>query len=51
MSDAAKLRITLLELDPAPWRDVDVPLSMTFKGLHDTIQGFVKLTGFNTKSQ
>jgi len=37
-TDAARLRITLLDLDPAPWREVDVPLSMTFKGLHDTIQ-------------
>ncbi len=36
--DAARLRITLLDLDPAPWREVDVPLSMTFKGLHDAIQ-------------
>jgi len=36
--DAARLRITLLDIDPAPWREVDVPLSMTFKGLHDTIQ-------------
>ena len=36
--DAARLRITLLDLDPAPWREVEVPLSMTFKGLHDTIQ-------------
>ncbi len=38
MIDAAKLRITLQGLDPAPWREVEVPLSMTFKGLHDTIQ-------------
>ena len=38
VADAAKLRITLLDLDPAPWREVDVPLSMTFKRLHDTIQ-------------
>ncbi|MFQ5621928.1 MAG: plasmid pRiA4b ORF-3 family protein [Paracoccaceae bacterium] len=38
MTDAARLRITLLYLDPAPWREVEVPLSMTFKGLHDTIQ-------------
>jgi len=37
-ADAARLRITLLDLDPAPWREVEVPLSMTFKGLHDTIQ-------------
>ena len=36
--DAARLRITLHDLDPAPWRTVEVPLSMTFKGLHDTIQ-------------
>lgn len=36
--DAARLRITLLDLDPAPWREVDIPLSMTFRGLHDTIQ-------------
>lgn len=36
--DAARLRITLLDLDPAPWREVEVPLSMSFKGLHDTIQ-------------
>ena len=36
--DAARLRITLHDLDPAPWRMVEVPLSMTFKGLHDTIQ-------------
>lgn len=38
MTDAARLRITLLDLDPAPWREVEVPLSMTFKGLHETIQ-------------
>lgn len=38
MADAAKLRITLLNLDPAPWREVEVPLDMSFKGLHDTIQ-------------
>ncbi|MBT3070673.1 plasmid pRiA4b ORF-3 family protein [Rhodomicrobium sp. Az07] len=36
--DSARLKITLLDLDPAPWREVEVPLSMTFKGLHDTIQ-------------
>ena len=36
--DAARLRITLHDLDPAPWRMVDVPLSMTFKALHNTIQ-------------
>ena len=36
--DAARLRITLLDIDPAPWREVEVPLSMTFKSLHNTIQ-------------
>lgn len=36
--DAARLRITLIDLDPSPWREVEVPLSMTFKGLHETIQ-------------
>ncbi len=38
MTDAARLRITLADIDPAPWREVDVPLSMTLKSLHDTIQ-------------
>ncbi len=38
MTAAARLRITLLDLDPAPWRLVEVPLSMSFKGLHDVIQ-------------
>ncbi|MCK7616261.1 plasmid pRiA4b ORF-3 family protein [Roseibium sediminicola] len=36
--DAARLRITLPDLNPAPWRVIEVPLSMTFKGLHDAIQ-------------
>ena len=36
--DAAKLRITLRDLDPAPWREVEVRLSLTLKRLHDTIQ-------------
>lgn len=34
--DAARLRITLFDLAP-PWRVIEVPLSMTFKGLRDTI--------------
>ena len=38
MIDAARLHIKLAYLDPAPWREVDVPLSMTLRGLHDTIQ-------------
>lgn len=38
MTDAARLRITLADLDRAPWREIEVPLSMTLKGLHDSIQ-------------
>ncbi len=37
-SDAAKLRITLLDLDPAPWRRIEARLTLTLKGLHDAIQ-------------
>ena len=36
--NAALIRATLLDLDPAPWRAFEVPMSMTLKGLHDTIQ-------------
>ncbi len=36
--DAARIRITLYDLEPAPWRRVEVPLSMTFMQLHHTIQ-------------
>ncbi len=36
--DAARLRVTLLDIEPAPWREIEVPLSMTLKGLHDAIQ-------------
>jgi len=36
--NVVRLRITLLGVEPAPWRETEVPLSMTFKGLHDTIQ-------------
>jgi hypothetical protein len=38
MIDAARLRITLCNLDPAPWREIEVPFSMSLKGLHDAIQ-------------
>ncbi len=36
--NAAHLRVTLLGIDPAPVREIEVPLSMTFTRLHDTIQ-------------
>ena len=38
MADAARLRITLMDIEPAPWREIEVPLSMSFKNLHDAIQ-------------
>jgi hypothetical protein len=38
LPNAALIRITLLDLDPAPWREILVPLSMSLKGLHDVIQ-------------
>jgi hypothetical protein len=38
MPNAALIRVTLLDLDPAPWREFEVPLSMSLKALHDTIQ-------------
>ncbi|MEX0827736.1 MAG: plasmid pRiA4b ORF-3 family protein [Haliea sp.] len=38
MTPAARLRITLLGLDPTPWRVIEVPLSMSFKELHYAIQ-------------
>lgn len=36
--DAARLRVTLLDLEPAPWREIEVPLTMSLEGLHDAIQ-------------
>lgn len=38
MPNAALIRVTLLDLDPAPWREFVVPLTTSLKGLHDTIQ-------------
>lgn len=38
MPNSARLKIYLEDLDPAPWRIVDVPLSMNLTGLHRTIQ-------------
>jgi hypothetical protein len=34
----ARLRITLDDIEPAIWRTVEVPLTMTLKGLHEVIQ-------------
>ena len=36
--DAVRLRITLQQIEPAPWRVVDVPLGLTLGFLHDVIQ-------------
>jgi hypothetical protein len=38
MALAALIRVTLLDLDPAPWREFEVSPAITLKGLHDTIQ-------------
>lgn len=35
----ARLRITLIDTDPAIWRLIDVPLAASLKMLHDIIQG------------
>ena len=37
-ADAVRLRITLKDIAPAPWRVVDVPLSLTLAALHNVIQ-------------
>ena len=34
----ARIRISLNDIEPEIWREVDVPLSMSLKGLHDIIQ-------------
>lgn len=38
MPDAARLRISLLDIDPVPWRSIEVPLSLSLKALHDCVQ-------------
>jgi hypothetical protein len=38
MADAAPIRVTMLNLDPAPWRAFDVSPSVTLAALHDIIQ-------------
>ena len=37
-ADAVRVRITLSEIEPAPWRVVEVPLSLTLAALHNVIQ-------------
>ena len=34
----ATLRIELMDTDPVIWREVEVPTSITLKGLHDVVQ-------------
>lgn len=34
----ARLRISLESIEPAIWRQVEVPLNATLKALHDVIQ-------------
>ena len=38
MEPVARLRITLEEIEPVVWRQIDVPLSSTLLALHDVIQ-------------
>ena len=33
-----RISITLLDVDPAIWRRIEAPASMTLEGLHDVIQ-------------
>src|SRR4051794_17977452 len=37
-SEICTIRIELANTDPLVWRQVEVPTSMTFKGLHEVIQ-------------
>jgi hypothetical protein len=37
-SEICTVRIELLDTDPLIWRQVEVPISMTFKGLHEVVQ-------------
>lgn len=37
-ANALRLRITLADIEPAPWRLVDVPASLSLAGLHQVIQ-------------
>jgi hypothetical protein len=38
LNEIATLRIELLDTDPVIWRQVEVPTSITLKGLHDVVQ-------------
>lgn len=38
VNEIATVRIELCDTEPTIWREVDVPTSMTLKGLHDVIQ-------------
>jgi hypothetical protein len=37
-SEIATVCVELLDTDPLIWRQVEVPTSITLKGLHDVIQ-------------
>lgn len=38
LNEIATLRIELLDTDPVIWRQLEVPTSITLKGLHDVVQ-------------
>lgn len=44
MPNAARLRIALIDVDSQPWRRIEVPLSLSLRVLHDSIQAAFQWT-------
>lgn len=45
MPNAVRLKLTLSDIDPSPWRVIDVPLTMNLTGLHKSIQAAFQWKG------
>ena len=45
--DVARIRITLSDLDPAPWREIEMRPSMTLEALHLAIQAVFCLGNYH----
>jgi Plasmid pRiA4b ORF-3-like protein len=43
----ARLRVALDDIEPAIWRTVEVPLTMTLKGLHEVIQAVMPFEDYH----
>lgn len=43
----ARIRIELKDIDPAIWRQVEVPLTTSLKGLHDVIQAVMPFENYH----